>query len=162
MLEGSGVAVKALMVVNVVDPPIDSSTGARYGAYGGPAFAAEGVADRPALPAPEVHAAEAHVEVALRLVEAPGRGAMPPMSTTFAVAGTDGEPTRAQGQKVAGVVHDGVARAVRPAHRLKEGKPPSPWRPAHDRSSGGANRSRRTPCRGLRRTSWHEPSYGPC
>ncbi|MFJ8696003.1 P1 family peptidase [Streptomyces roseolilacinus] len=116
VLEGSGVTVAALVVANAAGSPVDPSTGVLYGAYGDPAFAAEGTPGRPAYPAPEVHAA-----AALRLAKARERGTTPPMNTTLAVVGTDAELTRAQAQKVAGAAHDGIARAVRPAHLLNDG-----------------------------------------
>src|SRR5262249_35809411 len=45
----------------------------------------------------------------------------PPLNTTVAVVATDAELSKAQAQKLAGVAHDGIARAVRPAHLLTDG-----------------------------------------
>jgi L-aminopeptidase/D-esterase-like protein len=55
---------------------------------------------------------------------APGEGAPGPAAganTTIGVVVTDAELTREQANRVAGVAHDGVARAVRPAHTRVDG-----------------------------------------
>ncbi|WP_374982743.1 P1 family peptidase [Streptomyces fradiae] len=116
VLDGSGVTVAALVVVNAVGSAVDPSTGVLHGAYGDPVFAADGTPGRPAYPDPEVHAAAAR-----RLAEAKERSSTPSLNTTLAVVGTDAVLTRAQAQKVAGVAHNGIARAVRPAHLLNDG-----------------------------------------
>jgi len=54
----------------------------------------------------------------------PGEGAPGPAAganTTIGVVVTDAELTREQANRVAGVAHDGVARAVRPAHTRVDG-----------------------------------------
>lgn len=116
VLEGSELTVAALVVVNAVGSPVDPSTGVLHGAYGDPGFAVEGTPGRPAYPAPEVHTA-----ATLRLAEARERSRTPLMNTTLVVVGTDADLTRAQARKVAGAGHDGIARAIRPAHLLNDG-----------------------------------------
>ncbi|MFI6413640.1 P1 family peptidase [Streptomyces sp. NPDC050585] len=116
VLAGSGVTVAALVVVNAVGSPFDPSTGVLYGAYGDPVFAADGAPGRPAHPAPDVHAA-----ALLRLAQARERSRTPLMNTTLVVVGTDAKLTRAEARKVAGAAHDGIARAIRPAHLLNDG-----------------------------------------
>ena len=46
---------------------------------------------------------------------------MPGLATTIGVIATDATLTKAQCQKMAGVGHDGIARAVRPVHTLFDG-----------------------------------------
>ena len=50
-----------------------------------------------------------------------GESAMPGLATTIGVIATDATLTKAQCQKMAGVGHDGIARAVRPVHTLFDG-----------------------------------------
>ena len=45
----------------------------------------------------------------------------PPLNTTIGVVLTDLTLTKAQAAKVAGVAHDGLARAIRPAHTMLDG-----------------------------------------
>jgi L-aminopeptidase/D-esterase-like protein len=49
----------------------------------------------------------------------PGGGS--PLNTTLVVVATDVTLTKAQARKLAGVAHDGLARAVRPAHLMVDG-----------------------------------------
>ena len=56
--------------------------------------------------------------------EAPGEGAAGPVAganTTIGVVVTDAELTKEQANRVAAVAHDGIARAVRPAHTRYDG-----------------------------------------
>jgi putative pantetheine hydrolase len=46
---------------------------------------------------------------------------MPAMATTIGVVATDAVLTKAQCQKLAGVAHDGYARALKPVHSLFDG-----------------------------------------
>ena len=46
---------------------------------------------------------------------------MPGLATTIGVIATDAALTKAQCQKMAGIGHDGIARAVRPVHTLFDG-----------------------------------------
>ncbi|MEO3765595.1 P1 family peptidase [Streptomyces sp. B8F3] len=111
----SGTTVAALAVVNAAGSGLDPATGALYAEQSG------GAAEGP--PGAEVHAA------ALRRLEAAreetGRrfaaSARPPLNTTLAVVATDAALGKAQAQKLAGSAHDGLARAVRPAHLLSDG-----------------------------------------
>jgi L-aminopeptidase/D-esterase-like protein len=55
---------------------------------------------------------------------APGEGAAGPAAganTTIGVVVTDAELTKEQANRVAAVAHDGIARAVRPAHTRYDG-----------------------------------------
>jgi L-aminopeptidase/D-esterase-like protein len=52
----------------------------------------------------------------------PGAAGMPePFHTTIGVVATDATLTKAQCQKLAGVAHDGMARALRPVHTMFDG-----------------------------------------
>ncbi|GHK02544.1 hypothetical protein SY2F82_43410 [Streptomyces sp. Y2F8-2] len=103
----SGITVGALVVCNAVGSAMDPETGALYG---------ELVQGRVGCPAREVHEAARR-----RLAETAAHLARPPLNTTLAVVATDADLTKAQAQKFAGVAHDGLARAVRPAHLLHDG-----------------------------------------
>jgi putative pantetheine hydrolase len=106
----AGVTVAALAAVNAAGSPFDRETGVLFGAPGTP-------------PPPAVHA-----EAMRRLAES-GRktglrgpaGARSPLNTTLVVVATDSVLTKAQARKLAGVSHDGLARAVRPAHLMVDG-----------------------------------------
>ena len=50
-----------------------------------------------------------------------GEALFPGASTTIGAVVTDAELTREQANRVATVAHDGIARAVRPAHTLYDG-----------------------------------------
>lgn len=105
----SGITVAALVVANASGSAVDPATGLLYGELSLGAV-------RGACPPAEV------VEAARRrLAEAAARNAAPPRNTTLAVVATDAGLTRAQAQKLAGTAHDGIARAVRPAHLLTDG-----------------------------------------
>ncbi len=105
----SGITVAALVVANAAGSVLHPGTGALYGELilGG---------GRTASPP-----AEAHEAARQRLAEAAARNAPPPRNTTLAMVATDAVLTRAQAQKLAGVGHDGIARAVRPVHLLNDG-----------------------------------------
>ncbi|GAA2136342.1 P1 family peptidase [Streptomyces synnematoformans] len=104
-------------------PPEGSSPGDEpEGGPGGGPEGGPGVRVR-GFPEPEVHAAavrrlaEAREETARRFAAS----ARPPLNTTLAVVATDAALGKAQAQKMAGAAHDGLARAVRPAHLLSDG-----------------------------------------
>lgn len=104
----SGITVAALVVANAAGSAVDPKTGVLYG---------ELLRDgRTAYPSAEVHEAARQ-----RLAEAAAKNAPPPLNTTLAVVATDADLTRAQAHKLAGTAHDGIARAVRPAHLLNDG-----------------------------------------
>ncbi|WP_431780843.1 P1 family peptidase [Streptomyces chumphonensis] len=103
----SGTTVAALTVVNAVGSVLDPASGALYG---------ELVDGRYALPDAARHAAARE-----RLDRSRASLGMPPLNTTLAVIATDASLTKAQVQKLAGCAHDGLARAIRPAHLLHDG-----------------------------------------
>ncbi|MFI8005537.1 P1 family peptidase [Streptomyces sp. NPDC086010] len=114
----SGATVAALAVVNAAGSVLDPRTGALYGEYG--------AAEPSVRPDPAVHAAAgrrlAEIEEARRdSLDGDGVEGGLPFNTTIAVVATDSALTRAQAQKLAGVAHDGLARAVRPVHLLTDG-----------------------------------------
>jgi putative pantetheine hydrolase len=127
----SGTTVAALAVVNAAGSVVDPDTGALWGARSG--WAGEFGSVGGPLPADVVRLARRRAATA---------GAARPLNTTLAVVATDAVLTRSQAWKLAGTAHDGLARAVRPAHSLSDGdtvfamatgrRPLVPW----DRSAG--------------------------
>ncbi|GAA4821492.1 P1 family peptidase [Streptomyces ziwulingensis] len=105
---GSGITVAALVVANAVGSAMDPETGALYGELW------QGRQGR--WPRADVHEAARR-----RLAEVALTHSLPPLNTTLAVVATDAVLTKAQAQKVAGTAHDGIARAIRPAHLLNDG-----------------------------------------
>lgn len=103
----SGITVGALVVCNAAGSAVDPETGALYG---------ELLNGRVDLPAREVHKAAQR-----RLADLAANAQRPLLNTTLAVVATDADLSKAQAQKVAGVSHDGLARALRPAHLLHDG-----------------------------------------
>ncbi len=97
-----GTTVAALMVVNSHGTTVDPSTGALLGARFG--LRSEFGTLRP-IPATD------------------DAGGPPPgaLNTTIGVVATDVALTKAQCAKLAGVAHDGIARAVHPAHSPYDG-----------------------------------------
>ncbi|WP_345643862.1 P1 family peptidase [Streptomyces tremellae] len=107
VLPDSGATVAALVVANAAGSAVDPLTGVLYGRY----FGGHAVP-----PAPAVH------EAAQARLAALGEDMGPaPLNTTLVVVATDAALSRAQAQKAAGTAHDGIARAVRPAHLLNDG-----------------------------------------
>jgi L-aminopeptidase/D-esterase-like protein len=96
-----GVVVGALAVVNSAGHVIDGRSGVPWESAG---F----VLRRPA--AAERDALRTHV-----------RQARPPLNTTIGVVATSAPLTKAECTKFAGVAHDGLARAIRPAHSMFDG-----------------------------------------
>ncbi|MGC0418260.1 P1 family peptidase [Embleya sp. AB8] len=104
-----GVTVGALAVVNAAGSAVDPIGGLPY-AVG------LGLPGEFALTPPE------HAEHAAALARAEATLQAPPsLNTTIGIVATDAVLTRAQAQKVAGVAHDGLARAIRPVHTLYDG-----------------------------------------
>ncbi len=101
----SGRTVGALAVVNAAGSPVDPRTGELYGArYGVPGeFRGLMVPDQAEL-------------AAWRRTD---RGAV--FNTTIGVLATDVALTNAQCARLAGSGHDGLARAIRPAHTMVDG-----------------------------------------
>ena len=103
-----GTVVGALAVVNAVGSAVDPGTGALWAAPHllGP--------ERPGRPDPaDLAAAE---ERAAAQPEP-----RPPLATTLIVLATDATLTKAQCQKVSGIGHDGLARAINPVHTMFDG-----------------------------------------
>jgi putative pantetheine hydrolase len=109
----SGATVGALAVVNPFGSVWDPKTGELYGArYGLP-----GEFDELLPPSrAEVDAAQ---ETRVRFPEAPVE--IPVLNTTIGLIATDVLLTKAQCAKLAGIGHDGMARAIRPAHSMLDG-----------------------------------------
>ena len=109
MLE-DGTTVAALAVVNAVGSCVDPVTGELYaGRFGLPGEFAQ-------LRRPDPEDVAAAAELAL------GYGALTvSLATTIGVVATDATLTKAQCAKVAGVGHDGMARAIRPVHTMFDG-----------------------------------------
>jgi L-aminopeptidase/D-esterase-like protein len=120
VLEESGVTVAALAAVNAVGSVADDRTGLLYGA----AFGLPGEFDWLTAPsAADLQAGAARLSGRPRT--GPGRHAEPaaprPLNTTVGVIGCDASLTKAQCARLAGVAHDGMARAIRPAHSMFDG-----------------------------------------
>lgn len=140
----SGVTVAALAVLNAAGSVVDPRTGALWGAAPGPSAAASASASAefgpygPPVPAAALERARRRMTAAA--ADNAARQAHP-LNTTLAVVATDATLTRPQTQKLAGTAHDGLARAVRPAHSLSDGDTvfamATGHRPLVPRSSGG-------------------------
>ncbi|MEU3502734.1 P1 family peptidase [Streptomyces hundungensis] len=120
----SGVTVAALVVVNAVGSAIDPSNGVLYGEYGqygqyGKHSPYGGRGEGFAAPHPPPSAV--HLAAQERLARVRERMGLPPLNTTLAVVATDARLTRSQARKLAGTSHDGLARAIRPAHLMHDG-----------------------------------------
>jgi putative pantetheine hydrolase len=109
----SGVTVAALVAVNAVGSAVDPVTGVVHGVrYGlGQEFAGLGT--------PTVEEVDAARERGDALAAA--GVAMPGLATTIGVVATDAALTKAQCAKLAGIGHDGFARAIKPVHTLFDG-----------------------------------------
>ena len=105
-----GATVAALVAVNAAGTAVDGRTGELYGAR----FALDGELD--GLPPLPTGSALTGLLDRLGAV-----AASPTLATTLAVVGTDVTLSKAQCQKVAGVGHDGMARALRPVHGMTDG-----------------------------------------
>jgi L-aminopeptidase/D-esterase-like protein len=101
------VTVGALAVVNSFGAVADPRTGELYAGYWFPP--GELATDAPPCPAVEPSAGPDPETAAAAL------------NTTLAVVATDARIDRAEAQKLAGVGHDGLARAIRPVHTLFDG-----------------------------------------
>ena len=105
-----GSTVGALVVVNAVGSTVDLGTGELLGA-------------RHLLPgeAPVLLRPSADDLVVAREAAAARPEPRPPLATTLVVIGTDLALSKAQCQKVAGLGHDGLARAINPVHTMFDG-----------------------------------------
>jgi L-aminopeptidase/D-esterase-like protein len=110
VLEGGG-TVAAIAVVNCVGSVLHPVTGTLYGT----AFGLPGEFDGLAPPQPGDLAEGA------RFLRPPGHPPARPLNTTIGVIATDMPLTKAQCARMASVGHDGLARAVRPAHSMFDG-----------------------------------------
>jgi L-aminopeptidase/D-esterase-like protein len=110
-----GTAVGALVVVNAVGSTVDLRTGELLGARH---LLDDELLDDdlpPLRPPAATDLAAARSAAALR------PDPRPPLATTLVVLGTDRTLTKAQCQKVAGIGHDGLARAIDPVHTMFDG-----------------------------------------
>jgi putative pantetheine hydrolase len=105
-----GSAVGALVVVNAVGSTVDLGTGELLGAR----HLLPG--EVPALRRPSPDDLAAALAAAAERPEP-----RPPLATTLVVLGTDLALSKAQCQKVAGIGHDGLARAINPVHTMFDG-----------------------------------------
>jgi L-aminopeptidase/D-esterase-like protein len=103
----AGDTVTALCVVNAAGSAVDPRTGALWAA----AHLTAADAVPPALP-------DDRSALLGRLAAA---AAPPTLNTTIGVVWTDATLTVAQATKLAAVAHDGLARAIRPAHGMTDG-----------------------------------------
>jgi putative pantetheine hydrolase len=108
-----GTTVGALVVVNAVGSCVDPTTGELYAVH----FGLPG--EFPTLAA----VCDDDLRAAHDRADAEGRvtGMRPALATTIGVIATDATLTKAQCAKVAGIGHDGLARAIRPAHTMLDG-----------------------------------------
>lgn len=108
-----GTTVAALVALNSSGAPHHEATGellaARYGL--GDEFAHVGAPSADELDAARARAAATYE----------GQPIRPGMATVIGVVATDATLTKAQCQKVSGLGHDGLARAVHPVHTLMDG-----------------------------------------
>lgn len=103
MLEGRRVVVAALAVVNAAGSPIDPSTGLPW-------------STAPDLVRPNATERRAVADIVTGSVSP-----TTPLNTTIGVVATDADLDRAEARRLAMSAHDGLARAIRPAHGLTDG-----------------------------------------
>lgn len=108
----NGTTVAALVVVNAVGSCVDPASGELYAARWG----AQEFADLSAPSAHDLAGAREAGELA-----SPPAALAASLATTIGVVGTDATLTKAQCAKVAGIAHDGMARAIRPVHTMFDG-----------------------------------------
>lgn len=108
-----GTTLAALVVVNSLGSCVDPATGELYAARFG--LAGEFSHLRP----PDMDEVVAARAAAERARDPDGRGYA--LATTIGVVATDASLTKAQCAKVAGIAHDGMARAIRPVHTMFDG-----------------------------------------
>lgn len=108
-----GTVVAALLVLNALGEALDPDTGELYARR----FMLPGELPHLGIPtADEVAAAREHAAQAPpQIVGRPG------MATTIGVVATTATLTKAQCAKLAGIAHDGLARAVKPVHTMFDG-----------------------------------------
>jgi putative pantetheine hydrolase len=109
-----GTTVAALIVVNPVGSTVDHDTGELYAsrfALGDEFPVMTGASDVDVLAARALVAA----------LPGPAAASQPALATTIGVIATDATLSKAQCAKVAGIGHDGMARAIRPVHTMFDG-----------------------------------------
>lgn len=108
-----GTTVAALVAVNALGSALDERTGELFAIR----FGLEGEFDHVGVPATaELEAARERAAAAYE-----GQPVRPGTATTIGVIATDATLTKAQCQKVSGLGHDGLARAIHPVHTLLDG-----------------------------------------
>lgn len=108
-----GTVVGALAVVNAAGSTVDLRTGELYGVrLGLPGEFAD-------VRRPDPADLDAAREAAARADRPLGRA--PALATTLGVVATDTTLTKAQCAKLAGIAHDGMARAIDPVHTMVDG-----------------------------------------
>jgi L-aminopeptidase/D-esterase-like protein len=108
-----GSTVAALVVANPLGSCVDPETGELYATR----FGLPG--EFPDLVRPD---SDDVAKARARAGELTGAGALPSaLATTIGVVATDATLTKAQCAKVAGIAHDGMARAIRPVHTMYDG-----------------------------------------
>ncbi|RIJ70989.1 peptidase S58 family protein [Nakamurella silvestris] len=129
-----GTTVAALVVANATGSPFDPATGTLWGAgylrqEDGPVPVPPSASELAALLAVTARPNPALASVSGRVDPVspaePAESADPPPGlvshTTLAVIATDATLTKAQCKKLAGIVHDGMARALNPVHTMFDG-----------------------------------------
>lgn len=108
-----GTTVAAVVVVNALGDAVDPTTGVPYALRHGLAgeFDHVGTPDPGEVAVARERAAAAYADRTVR----------PGTATTIGVIATDATLTKAQCQKVSGLGHDGLARAIHPVHTLLDG-----------------------------------------
>lgn len=102
-----GVSVAAVVAANAGGEVVDVRRGTLYGAE-------LGLDGEFSLQAPDL-------DDVRRAAESRGTPRGPLANTTIGVVATDAKLTKAEAQKMAGIAHDGLARAIRPAHTYFDG-----------------------------------------
>lgn len=106
-----GTTIGTLVAVNAVGSAVDPGTGELYAA-------------RQCLPGdlPDLRIPDPAEVAAARSAAEQDPGPMkPPLATTIGVIATDASLTKAQCAKLAGIGHDGLARAINPVHTMFDG-----------------------------------------
>jgi L-aminopeptidase/D-esterase-like protein len=106
-----GTVVGALAVVNAAGSTVDLGTGELFATR----HCRPG--DLPSLRRPD----PADLEAAKAAAEREPEQRRPPLATTLVALATDATLTKAQCQKVSGIGHDGLARAINPVHTMVDG-----------------------------------------
>jgi L-aminopeptidase/D-esterase-like protein len=110
------VVVGAIAVVNAFGSPFDPVTGALLGI----AFIPPG-RPRPPVPDPAVHAEKIRAASEMDAESSNGAPIGPAVNTTLAVVATNAALDPAQARRTATAAHNGIGRALSPAHTLLDG-----------------------------------------